>query len=204
MIMARHGLNNCVARLPIVGVVLAVLLFTSLGYSECVAWSQRSTGLGGRGCSAVLDRLPANVTCHGTASTVCGDAGCSLNSCWLGYSSCSGGSRYEGCQYIAECVQCSNACEAEQHACVANGNTWIPGTNGDCGTCSDCDEQCQCEENGMIWTGSECIEDTSICSEDRQKCQSVGGKFSGTVLTSGGDKCCINFRTIWKWKNNIA
>lgn len=167
MILARQGKFRVAFNLPLMALFLAVLFFSSFGYCDCVAWSQRSTGLGGRGCSALLSNLPTNVTCRGTASTKCGEAECSLNSCWLGYSSCSVGSRYEGCQYIADCVQCSNACETEQYECEGRGEGWV---------WKGCEEGCQEQCADSTWYHCESVftENNVIRSEvTAYNCDSV-------------------------------
>lgn len=109
-----------------------------------------------------------------------------------------------GCQENYRVFCCTSQCEADSLSCVIKGNEWIPGTGGQCGTCNDCDEQCQCEERpGMIWNGTECVEDSSLCAEDRATCVRAGGVFAGSTNTG----CCIstcdlcNNATMLRWKN---
>lgn len=94
------------------------------------------------------------------------------------------------CDIVLETNACHAECSLDSLSCVNAGNEWIPGSGGACGTCNSCDAQCQCEEQGMLWTGTECIEDTTVCADMRQDCAGLGGEFTGSVIVTGGDKCC--------------
>lgn len=105
----------------------------------------------------------------------------------------------------AQYQTCGSQCEADSVSCINQGYTWVDDPSAECGkSCSSCDEQCQCEEQpGMIWNGTECVEDSSLCAEDRANCVRAGGIFSGS--TNSG--CCIstcdlcNNATMLRWKN---
>ena len=110
--------------------ILFLLIAAVVSWAACGPYQRRELGLT-RGCNNVV--LPANVTCSGTATTICGGKGCSLASCWIGYNGCSGSSDYEGCQYISNCVRCDNACESDSLACVSSGDVWQSDPNSVCG-----------------------------------------------------------------------
>ena len=111
------------------------------------------------------------------------------------------------CSPVYNCRSfCYTACEADSLVCINNGNDWttIPGGTCNGKGCLDCDEKCQCEEQpGMMWNGTECIEDTTLCAEDRATCVRAGGVFNGS--TNGG--CCratcdlCGNATLLRWKN---
>lgn len=52
-------------------------------------------------------------------------------------------------------VCCSDQCEADSLSCLQGGGTWTPSqVAGECGTCRNCDDKCQCEEEGGTWIAS--------------------------------------------------
>lgn len=116
-----------------------------------------------------------------------------------------GCSRY-GCNNMRGSLTCcTTQCEADSVSCVSQGYTWENDPSAECGkSCTSCDEQCQCEQQpGMIWNGTECVEDSSLCAEDRATCVRAGGVFAGSTNTG----CCIstcdlcNNATMLRWKN---
>lgn len=140
--------------------------------------SQVASYCTGQGCPSVYQ---VNSTFYATLPTAYPGA----SACDAGGNTCQQMS-IRGCFYS---IGCSTQCEADSIQCINSGKEWIPGTGGECGTCNDCDEQCQCEEQpGMIWNGTECVEDSSLCAEDRATCVSAGGTFSGSTNTG----CCIS------------
>lgn len=167
--------------------------FVSGAWGECTANCGTYT-CGSRQCSNPPCEPLGRTVCNGSAQKIsgwCGE-GTSTIYCSNGEQCMNGTSPGCGSYWrYTDCYYCSNECEADSLRCINSGKEWIPGTGGQCGTCNDCDEQCQCEQQpGMIWNGTECVPDTSLCSEYHAMCQKLGGEFSGTPLEDGCSATC--------------
>lgn len=212
--MLRQGTHFILAfRFSLLGAFLAVLLLSVNSWASCQRfsdWDQCSNYYSG--CTKTIEQGGYTVSCQYGSSCTSENTLCStLRPCKSG---CEGatwqyGNKYfaggyntnasddyctnanSGCNGVAmydrlTCgarVVCTTQCEADSVACV-DGN-WVH--TADTCYCNTCDEQCQCEEQGMIWTGTECIEDTTLCADLREQCQAAKGVFSGSA--NGG--CCV-------------
>lgn len=123
-------------------------------YSTTSGCSQEEMRCGGEGhCQTPCD---STTTLYGEVYTGVVE-GKNSRCIWIayGYQSCG---VYYGALKQTDCVytlKCSNQCEADSVVCVQNGNTWIPSSNpGECGECRNCDDKCQCEEQGGTWVDS--------------------------------------------------
>ena len=166
-----------------VAAVFLLCFFASVTWGACTTYTSYIGVNAGKSCtvnSSFRPSCPSTYVLSGYTLTEC--------TTWNGgdihpeYGYCSYGSM--GCwvqAYDYDC--CSNQCEADSLLCVNQGYTWVDDPSASCGkSCSSCDEQCQCEEQpGMIWNGTECVEDSSLCAEDRANCVRAGGIFSGST-----------------------
>ena len=156
-----------------VAAVFFLFLFVSGVSARCV---ERTFSNGSPGICTVGGYNPISCTVTNTGDT--DRYGCPGNltaGCWsdLPYSTncvaTSTGCNWQFCAWLGSVWCCSSQCEGDSVACVSQGYTWDNDPSAECGkSCTSCDEQCQCEEQGMIWTGTECIEDTTVCVEKRK------------------------------------